>query len=84
MTDLEQRAIRSLLSVKVPDKNWHGARIESLNMRLTVMPESRLGCTEEADLWFLVWRYRRQIEDAAIVARADGIVNGALHLSFEV
>lgn len=82
MTDLEQRAIVALRDVRVPDKNWHGARIEALNMRLTVMPLTKLGCSEEADLWFLVWRYRRQIEDAAVVAHADELMNGARHLSF--
>ncbi len=82
MTDLEQRAVRSLLDVRVPAKNWHGARIESLNMRLTVKPESRLGGMEEADLWFLVWRYRRQIEDAGVVAHADELMNGARSLNF--
>lgn len=82
MTELEQRAIRCLLAVKVPDKNWHGARIEALNMRLTVQPDSRLGCTEEADLWLLVWRYRRQIDDSAVVAKANELVNGALSLTF--
>ena len=82
MTDLEKSAVVALRDVKVPDKNWHGARIEALNMRLTVKPEPRLGCTEEADLWFLVWRYRRQIADAAVVAHADELMNGARSLSF--
>lgn len=82
MTDLEQRAIRVLLDVKVPDKNWHGARIESLNMRLTLQPESRLPLSECSDLWFLVWRYRRQIDDAEIVCKANELVNGALSLGF--
>lgn len=82
MTDLEQRAIRLLLDVKVPDKNWHGARIESLNMRLTLQPEMRLPLSEASDLWFLVWRYRRQIDDGEIVSKANELVNGALSLSF--
>lgn len=83
MTDLEQRAIRALRDVKVPAKNWHGTRIEALNMRLAVIPDAGLGCTDQADLWFLVWRYRRQIEDAAVVAYADELVNGEKSLSFE-
>lgn len=82
MTELEKRAVVALRDVRVPEKNWHGPRIEALNMRMTVAPESKLGCSEEADLWFLVWRYRRQIEDAAVVARADELMNGARHLSF--
>lgn len=82
MTELEQRAIRLLLEVKVPEKGWHGARIESLNMRKTLHPEMRLPVNEQGDLWFLVWRYRRQIDDAEIVAKANELVNGALSLSF--
>ena len=82
MTELEQRAIRSLRAVKVPHNVWHGARVESLNMWLTLRPEASLPITDAADLWFLVWRYRRQIEDESVVAHADGIVNGALHLDF--
>jgi hypothetical protein len=84
VTDLQQRAIRALLDVRVPEKNWHGARIESLNMRLTLTPDAKLGCTEEADLWFLVWRYRRQIENFELVAHADDLVNGRKHLEFEI
>lgn len=82
MTEIETRAIRALLDVKVPDKNWHGARIESLNMRLTVKPEMRLPVSEASDLWFLVWRYRRQIGDEEVVKEANKIVNGALSLEF--
>lgn len=82
MTDLEQRAIRSLLDVKVPDKTWHGARIESLNMRLTLRSEMPLPLSERSDLWFLVWRYRRQIDDSDIVRKANELVNGAFSLTF--
>lgn len=82
MTDLEQRAIRALRDVRVPAKNWHGTRIEALNMRLTVIPEAGLGITDQADLWFLVWRYRLQIDDAAVVAYADDLVNGTRSLNF--
>lgn len=82
MTDLEQRAIRLLLDVKVPDKNWHGARIESLNMRLTVQPDMPLPLSDRSDLWYLVWRYRRQIDDNDIVRKANELVNGALSLAF--
>ena len=82
MTELQQRAIRSLLAVKVPEKLWHGSRIEALHMRLKLYPESRLMWPEESDLWFLVWRYRRQIDDSEIVCKANELVNGALSLSF--
>lgn len=81
MTDLEQRAIRLLLEVKVPEVTWHGARVESLNMRLTLEPDKPLPSFEAADLWFLVWRYRRQIDDLQIVAKANELVNGVLSLS---
>ena len=82
MTELEQRAIRVLRDVKVPEKMWHGARIESLYMRLTLHPEFTLPVSEKADLWFLVWRYRRQIDDLQIIAKANELVNGALSLTF--
>jgi len=35
------------------------------------------------DLWFLVWRYRRQIADLDVVTKANEIVNGALSLEFK-
>jgi hypothetical protein len=82
MTDLEKRAIRLLLDVKVPDKNWHGARIKSLSLRMACQPESRLPLSETSDLWFLVWRYRGQIDDNEIVNKANELVNGALSLAF--
>jgi hypothetical protein len=82
VTDLEKRAIAALRSVKIPEKLWHAQRAESLNMRLTLQPEATLGLSERADLWFLVWRYRRQIDDLVVIARADQIVNGAMSLAF--
>lgn len=82
MTDLEQRAVRALRGVKVYHKGWHDARVEELNMWLNVKPEAHLGCTQEADLWFLVWRYRRQIEDHELVAHALELMTGAMGLSF--
>ncbi len=82
MTDLEKRAVTALRSVKMPEQNWHARRAESLNMRLTLQPQPRLGITEEADLWYLVWRYRRQIADLEVVARENEIVNGAMSLGF--
>lgn len=83
MTDLEKRAIVALRSVKMPEKNWHAGRAESLNMLLTIMPETRLGISQEADLWFLVWRYRRQIAERDVVQHACELVKGERSLSFE-
>jgi hypothetical protein len=84
VTDLEKRAIVALRSVKFPEKSWHGKRAETLNARLALWPDMRLGFDLSSDLWFLVWRYRRQITDLGVVAHADEVVNGALHLEFEI
>jgi hypothetical protein len=46
-------------------------------------PNARLVETQAGDLWFLVWKFRRQIADAAVVAHADELLNGAMHLAFE-
>ena len=82
MTDLEQRAIRALRAVKMPEKNWHGKRAELLNARLQLQISERLPMNDAADLWFLVWTYRRQIADREVVNRANEIVNGAMSLVF--
>lgn len=82
MTDLEKRAVELLLKVKVPEKTWHGARIEALNMWMSLQPERSLRLSDASDLWFLVWRYRRQIDDSEIVRKANELVNGALDLAF--
>jgi hypothetical protein len=83
MTEIEKRAILALQAVAMPKETWHGRRAEYLHMRLQVMPNARLVETQAGDLWYLCWRYRRQITDAAVVERADYIVNGALHLAFD-
>lgn len=82
MTVLEIRAVRALRGVRVAHSTWHDRRVEALNKWLDFKPEARLGITEEADLWFLVWRYRRQIDDAAVVARADELIHGRQTLKF--
>lgn len=82
MTDLEQRAVRALRGVRVKHTAWNNRCVAALNNFLTVGPEARLGITQEADLWFLVWRYRRQIADHKVVAHADELMNGARSLSF--
>lgn len=82
MTDMEQRAVRALRGVRVTHRTWHDRRVEELNQWLYIRPDARLGITEEADLWFLVWRYRRQIDDAEVIAHADELMNGAKTLRF--
>jgi hypothetical protein len=83
VTDLEQRAIRALRGVSMPEEVWHWRRAEYLYFRLQVFPNAKLVETQIADLWYLCWRYRRQITDQEIVARADYIVNGAMQLAYE-
>jgi len=82
MSDLEKRAITALRSVRMPEKNWHARAAERLNMWATLRAEQRLPIAEASDLWFLVWRYRRQIDDGELVAKANEIVNGAMSLAF--
>jgi hypothetical protein len=82
VTELEQRAIVALRSVKMPEKNWHGRRAEVLSGRLILDAQKALRMDEKADLWFLVWRYRRQIDDDKLIRAANEMVNGALSLEF--
>lgn len=84
MTDLEARAIRALRTVKMPAEGWHARRREYLSQRLALQPRARLIETQQGDLWYMVWRYRRQVKDAAVVAESDRIVNGALNLVYEM
>ena len=83
MDDLEKRAIVALRDVRMPTESWHWRRAEYLYTRLSIMPNARLVETQAGDLWYLCWRYRRQIDDAAVVARADELVNGAMRLAFD-
>jgi hypothetical protein len=83
MTDLEKRAIRVLQDVRMPQEGWHARRAQYLFFRLTMQPAARLVETQAGDLWYLVWRFRRQIADREVVAHADNLVNGALHLAFD-
>jgi len=82
MTDLEKRAIVALRTVKMPEQNWHGRRADTLNSQFQLWPDMRLGFELAADLWYLVWRYRRQIADVEVVAHANELVNGVLSLGF--
>lgn len=81
MTDLEKRAVLAMCSVKLPSHNWHARRTKQLCGDMVLDSQRRLSVADRTDLWFLVWRYRRQIADAEVVAHADELVNGALHLA---
>ena len=83
MTGLEKRAIRSLRDVKMPEGNWHGRRAEFLYGVMALDPHRRLTAEQAGDLWYLVWRYRRQIADCEVVMHANEIVNGAMSLAFQ-
>lgn len=83
MTDLEKRAITALAGVRFPSKGWYENRAKFLKMKMDVFPHARLVETQAGDLWFLVWHFRRQIKDDAVLAHADELVNGALHLAFD-
>jgi hypothetical protein len=83
VTDLEHRAILALRDVRMPSQGWHWRRAEYLYFKMTQFPSARLVETQQVDLWFLVWRYRRQIIDKEIVAHAEYLVNGAAQLAFD-
>ena len=82
MTDLEQRAARLLPSISYGGKSWHEPRAKTLFQLVSNDPLWSLTPHEQADLWFLVWHYRRQIKEAEVVARADELMTGALALRF--
>ncbi len=82
MNEIEQRAVKALVEVRLPPDTWHQKFVRRAELKLASDPLWGLSCEEQADLWYLAWRYRRQIADAAVVARADEIVNGALGLRF--
>jgi hypothetical protein len=84
MTDLEKRAITALRDVRFPREGWYENRARFLEMKMTLGPHAKLVETQQTDLWLLVWKFRRQIHDAAVVARADELVNGALNLYAEL
>jgi hypothetical protein len=83
MTDLEKRAITALQDVVKNQQSWHERRARQLWFRMQGGESAQLVVTERGDLWFLVWHYRRQVKDAGVVAEADRLVNGAMHLAFD-
>ena len=84
MTDLEKRAIKALQSVVMPSEGWYAARAEYLHGRMLIMPNARLISTQAGDLWYLVWRFRRQITDRELVDTANELVNKVRSLPFPV
>jgi len=79
---LEKRAVTALRSVKMPEQLWHARRAEFLNGLMTLDPNRPLFDMQAKDLWYLAWRYRRQIADQEVVAHAIEIVKGAMSLAF--
>jgi hypothetical protein len=82
VTVIELRAIAALRSVKMPHQSKHPSLAAWLIAAMEVHPDWKLPLEKSADLWFLVWRYRRQITDAEVIAHADELVNGARSLVF--
>jgi len=83
MTDLEKRAIAALQQVRFPREGWYENRARFLNMKMVCSARARLVETQAGDLWYLVWKFRRQIRDDAVIAYADELVNGAMRLAFD-
>ena len=83
MTNIEQRAVRALELVAMPNVTWHPKRAAVLAMRLTLDPNYKLQRSEEADLWFLSWHYRRQIHDVEVVRHAETLMTGAMSMVFD-
>lgn len=83
MTELEKRAITALRAVSMPLGNWHAHRVAWLYRMAMTYPDTRIDSTQAGDLWYLVWRYRRQIADHEVVMHACEIVNGAMSLAFQ-
>ena len=93
MTAIEQRAIAALSGVSVgcyrvpgkgnvPADRAGLARARELFRILETNPERPLTFDEAGDLWYYCWKYRRQISDPEVIARANEVVNGALSLRF--
>ena len=82
MTSLEQRAVMLLPNISYSAKTWHQDRAKTLYRFLHRDPLWTLTALEQADLWLIIWTYRRQVADAELVAHADHLVNQALALRF--
>lgn len=82
MTDLEQRAAKLLKGIRYAPAMWHEPRAQSLFRLCNRDPNRKLTAHEQADLWFLIWHYRRQVNSAEAVARAGEVVNGQVAMRF--
>lgn len=82
MTSLEQRAVQKLVTIEYAPVGNHQQLARKLYRLWVSDPLWSLSPLEQAELWFLIWHYRRQIEDVEIVAYADEVRNGALALRF--
>lgn len=74
--------MNSLLGIAYAPEGWHKSRAHTLYRLFLHDPNCKLNFLEEADLWFLIWRYRRQVRDAELVTHSDEVVNGAMSLRF--
>ena len=82
MTVLEQRAARLLPRISYAPDTWHQARAKTLFRMCNSDPLWTLTALEQANLWFLIWNYRRQVDDVELVAHAEELRTGALSLKF--
>jgi hypothetical protein len=82
MTDLEQRAMRLLPRIRYAPGIWHEPRGKWLFRLWERDPRWKLTAQEHADLWFLIWHYRRQLDDAQVIGYANEVNNGQVALRF--
>jgi hypothetical protein len=82
MTDVEQRAARLLHRIRYAPDTWHELRAKALFRICDKEPCWKLTAPEQADLWFLIWHYRRQVNDAELIGYANEVVNGQVSLRF--
>jgi hypothetical protein len=82
MTNLEQRAIQFLHEIRYAPNTWHEARAKWLHRLWRNDPFWKLTAHEQADLWWLIWHYRRQVDDAELIGQANEVVNGQAALRF--
>jgi len=82
VTAIEREAVAALMGCSFPKLRDDVGFVKHLSYRDQLEPHTVLTFREEERLWRCVWRYRRQIADQNVLARADQTVNGALALRF--
>ena len=82
MSDMELRAAKALLDCSFGHDRAALGFVGRVYVTLSSDERWPLKSWEKERLWSLVWKYRRQIPDAPLVAAADREVNGALALVF--